>query len=209
MTDDDSRFDKEGNVYKPNWAGRYEQQWDIWRQQPARDDSARESSADTHSWDGTALYRRSAPTSSSSDGGAAVAGGLFVLAIMGIVWVFQELRRPATQITPRNKSPLGAGLLSLFLAGGAGHLYLGQKKKGIVLILSALIVTALGLPGLIALIGAVDAYGIAWKLRDGQPVKEWEFGLGREAKNAYIALAITVTVVVVLALAANASRGLP
>jgi hypothetical protein len=126
---------------------------------------------------------------------------------MGIMWAFQELRKPATQVVPANKSPIGAGLLSLFLAGGAGHLYLGQKKKGIVLILLTFLMAAMGLPGLIALIGAVDAYGTARKLRDGQTVEEWEFGLGREAKNAYIALAVTAIIVVGIALAANVSPG--
>jgi hypothetical protein len=207
MSDDDTRLDREGNVYKQNWAGQYEQQWDTWRQQPARDDSATEPGADAQSWDGTPLYRRSAPTSSSSDGGAA--GGLLVLAIMGIMWAFQELRKPATQVVPANKSPIGAGLLSLFLAGGAGHLYLGQKKKGIVLILLTFLMAAMGLPGLIALIGAVDAYGTARKLRDGQTVEPWEFGLGAEAKNAYIAVAIIAGTVIILALVAyltSASR---
>jgi hypothetical protein len=69
----------------------------------------------------------------------------------------------------------------------------GQKKKGIALIILTLFL--LGPVGMT--LGAIDAYGIGNKLRNGQTVGEWEFGLGIEAKNAYIALAIIALIALV------------
>ncbi len=216
MSEDDTRVDQEGNVYKKNWAGQYEQQWDTWRQQPARDDSEREGRPDSHSWDGTPLYNRRETSSGSSgsggDGGAALIGLAFLLIpllIKGAGWVFSELGKPATTVSTQGKSPLAAGLLSFFLWGGVGHIYLGQKKKGIVFVGSTLLAfLVLGPLGwLVQIVGAIDAYGTANKLQNGQSVEEWEFGLGEEAKNAYIALGALVAIGIALYMCASASGG--
>ncbi|UCH59250.1 MAG: hypothetical protein JSV61_13650, partial [Anaerolineales bacterium] len=87
-------------------------------------------------------------------------------------------KRAGKQIEPTNKSPIVAALLSFFLLGFAGQLYLGQWKKGILLITVHAVGFALlgGLMSLLALIiGVSDAYGVAKKLRLGSPVGEWEF----------------------------------
>jgi hypothetical protein len=86
---------------------------------------------------------------------------------------------------------------------------LGQKKKGIVFIGSTLLAfLVLGPLGwLVQIVGAIDAYGTANKLQNGQSVEEWEFGLGEEAKNAYIALGILVAIGIALYMCASASGG--
>jgi len=195
--DDDSRLDNEGNVYEKNWAGNYEQKWDMWNQQVAQDNSERENKPDLYSWDGTPLYKRRNTSSNSSDSGGDLGSGFAAagvyLIIMGVIAAIKVFREPSTSVFPSDKSPILAGLLSFFFVGGAGHIYLGQKKKG-----TALILLTLFLIGPVGMtIGAIDAYGIANKLRNGQTVKEWEFGLGIEAKNAYIALAIIALIALV------------
>jgi TM2 domain-containing membrane protein YozV len=76
------------------------------------------------------------------------------------------------QIMPASppKDPIIALLLSLFLLGGTGQIFLGQTTKGIVLI-AATIVTC----GLAGILGAIDAYMIAKRLQEGNSVDEWEF----------------------------------
>jgi TM2 domain-containing membrane protein YozV len=73
------------------------------------------------------------------------------------------------------KSPLVAALLSLFLFGGAGQIYLGQWKKGLGIILTNFLVPVFGLAAL--LIGPGDAYGIAQKMKKGEAVGELEFAI--------------------------------
>ncbi len=73
------------------------------------------------------------------------------------------------------RSPVIASLLSFFLLGGAGQIYLGQTKKGILLIVLTL-VGSLFLIGLIVFpIGAIDAYLLAKRLENGETLGEWEF----------------------------------
>ncbi len=72
-----------------------------------------------------------------------------------------------------NKSPVVAALLSLFLFGGAGHIYLGQWKKGCVLILVT-IISAVFWMYTFPVIGAFDAYLAAKKLRNGGVLGELE-----------------------------------
>jgi TM2 domain-containing membrane protein YozV len=83
-----------------------------------------------------------------------------------------------TTIQPANppKDPIIAALLSLILAGGAGQIYLGQQKKGIILIVAAVVLyCAFGLGALINLVGAYDAYVLATKLKAGKPIGDMEF----------------------------------
>ena len=75
------------------------------------------------------------------------------------------------------RDPTVMAILS-FLIPGLGQIILGQTVKGIVLFavyLGAGFVTACigSLPVLVVAI--IDAYQIAVKLRNGQPVKQWEF----------------------------------
>jgi TM2 domain-containing membrane protein YozV len=76
------------------------------------------------------------------------------------------------------KDPIIAAVLSAIVLGGAGQLYLGQQKKGIILIVVSAILwcVSVGTLGwIVQLIGAYDAYVIANKLKNGQPVGDMEF----------------------------------
>ena len=82
-----------------------------------------------------------------------------------------------TQVQPATppKDPIVALVLSLFLFGGAGQLYLGQQTKGIVLIVVTVILDCLVIGGLLHVLGAIDAYQLATKLKNGQAVGDWQF----------------------------------
>lgn len=100
-------------------------------------------------------------------------------------------------IVPSNKSPIVAGLLSLFLFGGVGQIYLGQWKKGLALIFASFFFGPLYL--LIIPIGSSDAYGTAQKLKNGNPVGEWEFTITWKTFGwAVIATIIAVVVFVLI-----------
>jgi TM2 domain-containing membrane protein YozV len=90
----------------------------------------------------------------------------------------QSTPRPApVTIAASNKSPFLAGLLSYFLLGGAGQIYLGQWKKGLALMVSTFFLTIVLVGILIPIIGVGDAYGTAKKLSNGHSVGEWEFSI--------------------------------
>jgi TM2 domain-containing membrane protein YozV len=85
-----------------------------------------------------------------------------------------------TQIPPSDppKDPIIAGVLSLLLLGGVGQLYLGQQKKGIILIVISLVAWCLSvgtLGWIVQILGAYDAYVIANKLKTGKSVGDMEF----------------------------------
>lgn len=82
--------------------------------------------------------------------------------------------------------PTYSVLLSI-LFGGVGQIFLGQVKKGIVIIVVAIIGLILFvIPGIIVIfLGMVDAYKIAKRLQHGQKVKEWEFFWTRKAKSKW------------------------
>lgn len=84
-----------------------------------------------------------------------------------------------TQIQPSTppKDPIVAALLSLILFGGVGQLYLGQQKKGWILIVVWVLGWCTGgiVTTVAAIVGAIDAYKIAEKLKAGQPVGDMEF----------------------------------
>lgn len=75
------------------------------------------------------------------------------------------------------KNPIIAALLSFFLLGGVGQLYLGQQKKGLILIA----IWVLGwcsfglLTAIITFVGTIDAYLIADKLQKGQSVGDMQW----------------------------------
>lgn len=75
------------------------------------------------------------------------------------------------------RSPFLAFLLS-FLLIGLGQTYVGQITKGVALFMVALVTGVLITPHIavgIWLIGFIDAYRIARKLRQGYPVRQWEW----------------------------------
>ncbi len=83
------------------------------------------------------------------------------------------------QIQPSDppKNPIIAAVLSLLLLGGVGQLYIGQQKKGIILIVAWLVAWLLPCVGpiIIGAVGAVDAYMMADKLQKGQPVGDMQW----------------------------------
>lgn len=82
------------------------------------------------------------------------------------------------QIQPSDppKNPIVAAILSFLLLGGVGQIYLGQQKKGIILIVvTVLLYCAFGLGVIINILGAIDAYMLADKLQKGQPIGDMEW----------------------------------
>lgn len=84
------------------------------------------------------------------------------------------------QIQPSNppKDPIIAAVLSALILGGVGQLYLGQQKKGIILIVVSLVLWCISVGTLgwvVQLLGAYDAYVIGTKLKNGQSVGDMEF----------------------------------
>ncbi len=82
------------------------------------------------------------------------------------------------QIQPSDppKNAILAAILSLIL-GGVGQLYLGQQKKGIILI----VVWVLGwcsfgvVTTIASIIGAIDAYIMADKLQKGEAIGDMQW----------------------------------
>jgi hypothetical protein len=75
------------------------------------------------------------------------------------------------------KDPILVLVLNLLLAG-VGSIVLGQKTKGIVALVAAIVIA---IPtcgtgfGLIAIVMAVDGYLQAQQLQQGKPVGQWTF----------------------------------
>jgi len=66
--------------------------------------------------------------------------------------------------------------LSLLLLGGVGQLYLGQTKKGVIIIVVTLILyCAFGLGVIVNILGAIDAYMLADKLQKGQAIGDMQW----------------------------------
>jgi len=86
-------------------------------------------------------------------------------------------------VAPSGKSPLAAALLSFFLFGGIGQLYLGQTTKGLVIvgvyIVSLCVLSFIGigllLAPVISIVGAIDAFQIGTRLQNGESVAAWKF----------------------------------
>jgi TM2 domain-containing membrane protein YozV len=75
------------------------------------------------------------------------------------------------------KNAIVAAILSLILFGGVGQLYLGQTKKGIILIVVWFIgICTFGiLTTIAAIVGAIDAYMMADKLQKGEGIGDMEW----------------------------------
>lgn len=79
--------------------------------------------------------------------------------------------------SPSPKSPILAALLS-FLIPGLGQVYLKQTMKGLALLGGSIAagILSVGVGGVVIwVVGIVDSYMIGKKLRDGKPVRQWEF----------------------------------
>jgi hypothetical protein len=89
------------------------------------------------------------------------------------------------------KSPRRAAALSL-LFGGAGQLYLGQKKKGWLIIALAIVgLPLVVIPGLVVIVlGMVDAYVIGNRLRSGEIVGAWEFFWSKKESSKWKVIAV-------------------
>jgi TM2 domain-containing membrane protein YozV len=81
------------------------------------------------------------------------------------------------QIQPANppKNPIIAAILSALLLGGVGQMYLGQTKKGVILIVATIVLSCVGVGLVLPILGAVDAYMLADKLQKGQPIGDMEW----------------------------------
>ena len=83
------------------------------------------------------------------------------------------------QIQPSDppKNAILAAILSLLLLGGVGQIYLGQQKKGIILIVAWVItwfIPCVG-PIIVAVVGAIDAYVLADKLAKGESIGDMQW----------------------------------
>ena len=79
------------------------------------------------------------------------------------------------QIEPSGKNAILAAVLSFFLFGGVGQIYLGQNKKGIILIVATIVLACVGIGLIIPVLGAIDAYMIADKLEKGESVGDMQW----------------------------------
>jgi len=81
------------------------------------------------------------------------------------------------QIQPSDppKNAILAAILSLLLLGGVGQIYLGQTKKGVILIVATLILSCIGIGVLIPIVGASDAYMMADKLQKGETIGDMQW----------------------------------
>ena len=81
------------------------------------------------------------------------------------------------QIQPSNppKNPIIAAVLSVLLLGGVGQMYIGQMKKGIILIVATLVLSCIGIGLVIPILGAVDAYLLADKLQKGEAIGDMQW----------------------------------
>ncbi len=73
------------------------------------------------------------------------------------------------------KDPIIAAVLSLLLLGGVGQIYLGQQKKGIILIVATVLLSCVVVGAFIPFVGAYDAYVIGERLKSGKAVGDMEF----------------------------------
>ena len=81
------------------------------------------------------------------------------------------------QIQPSDppKNAILAAILSLLLLGGVGQIYLGQMKKGIILIVATVLLSCIGIGVVIPIVGAIDAYMLADKLQKGEAIGDMQW----------------------------------
>jgi len=74
-------------------------------------------------------------------------------------------------IQPRPVSMALVVIVSLFLPG-MGHVYLGQRTKGIIIFVGSILTC--GVLGLACIFAALDATHLARKLQRDEPIGPWE-----------------------------------
>jgi len=90
---------------------------------------------------------------------------------------------PKTNL-PKVKTAGKATWLSLIF-GGAGQIYLGQVKKGWLIIILSAATSWFGLGELLIILGMIDANIVAKRIQENGSVKEWEFFWYRKAKSVW------------------------
>lgn len=110
-----------------------------------------------------------------------------------LVWEERLMKEPAAIIPktnlPKVKSAGKATWLSLIF-GGAGQIYLGQVKKGWLIIIFSAATSIIGVGVLILILGMIDANVIAKRIKENGSVTEWEFFWHRKAKSIWKVLKI-------------------
>lgn len=81
------------------------------------------------------------------------------------------------EISKPDVNPIVPAVLNWFGFGGVGYLYLGQQKKGIIMIVATFLLSCFGIGMIFPFIGAYDAYLLGQKLQSGQSIGENENGL--------------------------------
>jgi TM2 domain-containing membrane protein YozV len=81
------------------------------------------------------------------------------------------------QIHPSDppKNPIIAAVLSFILLGGVGQIYLGQTKKGIIIVVVTLILSCVGIGLITWIVGVIDAYIMADKLQKGETIGDMQW----------------------------------
>ncbi len=81
------------------------------------------------------------------------------------------------QIHPSDppKNPIIAAVLSFILLGGVGQIYLGQTKKGIIIVVVTLILSCIGIGLITWIVGVIDAYIMADKLQKGETIGDMQW----------------------------------
>jgi len=73
------------------------------------------------------------------------------------------------------KNPIIVALLSFICLGGVGQIYMGQMKKGIILIVVTLLLSWVGIGFVVWIVGVIDAYMLADKLQKGQAIGDMQW----------------------------------
>lgn len=109
----------------------------------------------------------------------------------------------ATQpVLARNPNPFLAAGLSFFLFGGTGQLYIGQWKKGLLIILVYLfcLIQFSVLVPIVILIGLGDAYGTAVKQKNGNTLSDWSINIHWKATGLVAVLIIASIIFLAMSL---------
>jgi TM2 domain-containing membrane protein YozV len=88
--------------------------------------------------------------------------------------MFKSTLRISPSDPPKN--PIIAAILSFLILGGVGQIYLGQTKKGVILIVLTLVLYCFfGLGVIINILGTIDAYMLADKLKKGDSIGDMQW----------------------------------
>ena len=81
------------------------------------------------------------------------------------------------QIQPSDppKNAVIAAVLSLILFGGVGQIYLGQTKKGIIIIVASVVLSCVGIGFITWIVGIIDAYMMGDKLQKGESIGDMQW----------------------------------